>query len=52
MYFFDPLNIEDIHNSMCIATHNAKNLEVDETRIKSFDWNIARFFKETSSKVN
>ena len=31
------------------AAHNAKNLEVDETRIKSFDWNnIAKdFFKET-----
>ena len=54
MYFFDPLNIEDIHNSMCIAAHNAKNLEVDETRIKSFDWNnIAKdFLKKLSSKVN
>ena len=52
--FFDPLNIEDIHNSMCIAAHNAKNLEVDETRIKSFDWNnIAKdFLKKLSSKVN
>ena len=38
---------------MCIAAHNAKNL-VDETRIKSFDWNnIAKdFLKKLSSKVN
>lgn len=51
--FFDPQNVEDIYNSMCITIDHSKDIAFDETRIKSFDWDdiAMNFLKKISSKV-